>query len=79
MTTTVTVDLAALHDALGSTTLAAFVAEGGDRVGADEALLEAAASAALAFPRGSAGASALQVLFDAIRDAAGTAVAGGSR
>ena len=79
MSTACTVDLAALHDALGSVTQAAFIAEGGDRAGADEALLEAAAAAASAFPRGSAGAGALKVIFDVIREAAGTAVAGGSR
>jgi hypothetical protein len=79
MSTTDTVDLAALHDALGSTTLAAFVAEGGDPEGRDEALLEAAAAAASAFPQGSAGAGALMVIFDAIRNAAGSAGTGSSR
>jgi hypothetical protein len=72
-----TIDLAALHDALDSTTLAAFIAEGGDPGCADEALLEAAVAAASAFPEGSAGAEALKVIFDAIRNAAGT-VGGGS-
>ena len=79
MSTTGTVDLAALHDALGSTTLAAFVAEGGDLDGLDAALLEASAAAASSFPRGSAGAGALKAIFDAIRDAAGTAGGGSSR
>jgi len=68
MTTTRAVDLAALHDALDSTTLAAFIAEAGDTERANEALLEAAAAAVSAFPEGSAGAGALKVIFDVIRN-----------
>jgi hypothetical protein len=79
MSTNGTVDLVALHDALGSTTLAAFVAEGGDAEYTDEALLEAAAAAASAFPEGSAGAGALKVIFDAIRNAAASSGEGSSR
>lgn len=79
MSTAETVDLVALHDALDSTMLAAFIAEGGDPECADEALLEAAAAAASAFPQGSAGAGALKVIFDAIRDAAASAGEGSER
>lgn len=79
MSTIDTVDLAALHDALDSTTLAAFIAEGGDRECADEALLEAAVAAASAFPEGSAGAGALRVIFDAIRNGAASAAEGSDR
>jgi hypothetical protein len=67
-----TVDLAALHEVLGSATLAAFIAEDGDLQCTDQALLEAAAAASAAFPEGSAGASALKVIFDAIRGGAAT-------
>jgi hypothetical protein len=70
MSTTGTVDLAALHDVLGCTTLAAFTAVSGDLERTDEALLEASAAAAVAFPEGSAGASALKVIFDEIRNSA---------
>ena len=70
MSTINTVNLVALHDALDSTTLAAFIAEGGDPERTDEALLEAAGAAATAFPEGSDGTAALKVIFDAIRNAA---------
>ena len=73
------VDLAALHDALESTTLAAFIAEDGDHACTGEALLEASAAAASAFPPGSPGADALKVIFDAIRDAAAPGAEGSSR
>ncbi|HEX7164380.1 MAG TPA: hypothetical protein VF223_24445 [Trebonia sp.] len=79
MSTTATVDLVALHDALDSTRLAAFIAEAGDLECTDEALLEASAAAASAFPQGSVGAGALKVIFDAIRNAAVCAEEGSSR
>lgn len=79
MRTTAPVDLVALHDALDSTRLAALTAEDGDLGRTDEALLEATAAAASAFPAGSAGAGALRVIFDAIRDAAVSAGEGSGR
>jgi hypothetical protein len=63
-------DLAALHEALDAATLAAFIAEGGDRDCAADAVLEASFAAAGAFPPGSPGAAALGVIFDAILEAA---------
>lgn len=64
-------DLAALHDTLESAALAAFIASDGDAGCTGEALSEASATAAAAFPSGSAGAAALDVLFAAIAGAAG--------
>ena len=62
--------LPALHDALDGATLAAFAAESGDRERVNQALLEASAAAASAFPPGSAEADALAVIFTAIGRAA---------
>jgi hypothetical protein len=63
-------DLPALHDALDGATAAAFAAESGDRDRVDQALLEASAAAASAFPPGSREADALGVIFTAIGHAA---------
>ena len=65
-------DVAALHDALDSLTLAALAAEGGDRERAGWMLLEASTAAADAFPAGSCEAEALGVIFGVIDRAAGT-------
>lgn len=59
-------DLPALHDALDGATAAAFAAESGDREGVDQALLEASAAAASAFPPATREADALGVIFTAI-------------
>jgi WhiB family redox-sensing transcriptional regulator len=64
------VDLAALHDVLDAAALAAFVAEDGDTVRAELALLEASMAGALAFPVGSAESRALSVVLSAISRAA---------
>lgn len=63
-------DLPALHDALDSATLAALAVGSGDRGQAQNALLEASAAAASAFPAGSREADALSVIFTAIGRAA---------
>ena len=60
------VDLPALHDALDGLTLAAFIAEDGDRECVSQALMEASAAAASAFEPGSREADVLNVLFSAI-------------
>jgi hypothetical protein len=71
-------DLPALHDALDGATAAAYAAETGDRVRLDQALLEASAAAASAFPPGSREADAFRVIFTAIgRAAYDPEVAGG--
>jgi hypothetical protein len=62
-------DLPALHDALDGAVVAAFAAEAGDRQRVGEALMEASAAAASAFPPGSRGAEALGVIFAAIDQA----------
>lgn len=62
--------LPALHDALDSATLAALAVESGDCGQAQNALLEASAAAASAFPPGSREAEALGVIFTAIDRAA---------
>ena len=62
--------LPALHDALDGATLAALAVESGDRGQAQNALLEASAAAASAFPAGSREAEALTVIFTAIHRAA---------
>ncbi|HVB43265.1 MAG TPA: hypothetical protein VNF47_11240 [Streptosporangiaceae bacterium] len=64
--------LPALHDALDSATLAALAVERGDRGQAQNALLEASAAAASAFPAGSREAEALSMIFTAIDRAATT-------
>jgi hypothetical protein len=63
-------DLPALHDALDGATLAALAAESGDRERVDQALMEASAAAASAFPACSREADALGVIFTAIGRAA---------
>jgi hypothetical protein len=63
-------DLPALHDALDGATAAAFAAESGDSQRMDQALMEASAAAASAFPPGSQEADALGVIFTAIGGAA---------
>ncbi len=64
------VDLPALHDALDAATLAAFIAENGDRECVAAALMEASAAAAFALSPGSREADALNVIFTAIGRAA---------
>lgn len=59
-------DLPALHDALDGLSLAAFIAEDGDRERVSQALMEASFAASSAFPPGSRGADALSVIFNAI-------------
>jgi hypothetical protein len=70
-------DLPALHDALDGATLAAFAAESGDRERVDQALMEASAAAASAFPPRSREADALGVIFTAIGRAASEPEAAG--
>jgi hypothetical protein len=64
-------DLAALHDALSCCATAADQAWRGDRASASLSLLEAHAAAEEAFGRGSPEVNALNVVFAAIKQAAG--------
>jgi len=59
-------DLPALHDALDGLSLAAFIAEDGDRECVSQALMEASFAATSAFPPGTPEADALNVIFTAI-------------
>jgi len=70
-------DLPALHDALDGAVAAALAAESGDRERVGQALLEASAAAASAFPPGSREADAIGVIFTAIGHAAADPEAAG--
>jgi hypothetical protein len=72
-------DLAALHDALGCAAMAAIQAWRGDRDSASLSLTEAHAAAEDAFGPRSPGADALDVVFDAIVQAARMVPAGHPR
>lgn len=67
-------DLAALHDALGCCAAAVVQAWRGDRDSASLSLLEAHAAAEEAFGHGTPGVDALNVVFTAIKQAAGRGV-----
>jgi hypothetical protein len=60
------VDVMALFDALGACAYALYAAEGGNRVAAVEAYMEASAAAVGAFPEGSAEAGALNVILGVV-------------
>jgi hypothetical protein len=62
----ITVDAKALFDALGACAYALYAADGGNREGAVEAYMEASAAAVGAFPEGSLGDAALNVILGVV-------------